>query len=126
MMTRKAALAARDKLVARIANLGEVLRANLVYRQFTKIGGGKVPDDKTVGRLGRQMGPEVVAKVHDRVVAIAREKQIATGRKLRVDTTVVETNIHYPTDSSLLGDGVRVLTRVMKRVSAVAGAAGTK
>ena len=67
-----------------------------------------------------------MAKVHDRVVAIAREKQIATGRKLRVDTTVVETNIHYPTDSSLLGDGVRVLTRVMKRVSAVAGAAGTK
>jgi len=108
------------------ADLTREVRANLVYRQFTKIGGGKVPDDKTVGRLGRQMGPEVVAKVHDRVVAIAREKQIATGRKLRVDTTVVETNIHYPTDSSLLGDGVRVLTRVMKRVSAVAGAAGTK
>jgi IS5 family transposase len=34
-------------------------------------------------------------------------------------------NIHYPTDSSLLGDGVRVLTRVMKKVGAVAGAAGT-
>ncbi len=101
-------------------------RANLVYREFTRIGGGKVPDDKTMGRLGRQMGPAVVAKVHDRVVAIAREHRVATGRKLRVDTTVVETNIHYPTDSSLLGDGVRVLTRVMQRVSAVAGAAGTK
>jgi IS5 family transposase len=35
---------------------------------------------------------------------------------MRVDTTVVETNIHYPTDSSLLGDGARVLTRVMKKV----------
>jgi len=64
--------------------------------------------------------------LHDRVVAIARENRVATGRKLRVDTTVVETNIHYPTDSSLLGDGVRALTRVMKKVSAVAGAAGTK
>ena len=35
---------------------------------------------------------------------------------MRVDTTVVETNIHYPTDSSLLGDGARVLTRVMKKI----------
>jgi IS5 family transposase len=60
------------------------------------------------------------------VVQIARENKIATGRKLRVDTTVVETNIHYPTDSTLLGDGVRVLTRVMKKVSEVAGETGTK
>jgi IS5 family transposase len=43
-----------------------------------------------------------------------------------VDTTVVKTNIHYPTDSTLLGDGVRVLTRVMKKISEVAGAAGTQ
>jgi IS5 family transposase len=45
---------------------------------------------------------------------------------MRVDTTVVETNIHYPTDSSLLGDGVRALTRIMKKVTAIAGAAGAK
>lgn len=43
-----------------------------------------------------------------------------------VDTTVVETDIHYPADSTLLGDGVRVLTRIMKRVSAVAGQAGAQ
>ena len=102
------------------------VRANLVYRQFTGIGGGKVPDDKTMGGLGRQLGPEVIEKLHQRVVAIALEKQVVTGRKMRVDTTVVETNIHYPTDSTLLNDGVRVLTRVMKKVMAVAGEAGTK
>ena len=39
---------------------------------------------------------------------------------------MVETDIHYPTDSTLLGDGVRVLTRIMKRVTAVAGKAGTQ
>src|SRR5262245_64966866 len=39
---------------------------------------------------------------------------------------VVETNIHYPTDSSLLGDGVRVLTRAMKKITKIAGAAGTE
>jgi IS5 family transposase len=102
------------------------VRANLVYREFTRIGGGRVPDDKTMGRLGRQLGPEAVKALHDRVVRIARENKATTGKKLRVDTTVVETNIHYPTDSTLLGDGVRVLTRVMKKISAVAGAVGTK
>jgi hypothetical protein len=39
-----------------------------------------------------------------RMVAIAKDKGVVEGRKMRVDTTVVETKIHYPTDSSLLGD----------------------
>jgi IS5 family transposase len=102
------------------------VRANLVYREFTRLGGGKVPDDKTMGRLARQLGPEPVEKLHQRLVAIAQAKKIVEGRKLRVDTTVVETNIHYPTDSSLMGDGVRVLTRLMKRISEITGAVGTK
>ena len=100
------------------------VRANLVYREFTRIGGGKVPDDKTMGRLARQLGPEAVKQVHQRMVGIAQEEKIVQGRKMRVDTTVVETNIHYPTDSSLLGDGVRVLIRGMKKVEEIAGKAG--
>jgi transposase, IS5 family len=75
--------------------LSREVRANLVYREFTRIGGEKVPDDKTMGRLGRQPGPNLVQKLNERVVEIARQNKIATGRKLRVDTTVVETNIHY-------------------------------
>jgi IS5 family transposase len=102
------------------------VRANLVYRQFTRVGAEKVPDAKTLGRLALALGPEVIEQVHARVVAIAREKQIVRGRRLRVDTTVVETDIHYPTDSSLLGDGVRVLTRSMQRIAKLAGRAGTK
>jgi IS5 family transposase len=85
----------------------------------------KVPDDRTMGNLARQMGPGADRKLHRRVVEIAQENQIATGRKMRMDTTVVETDIHYPTDSTLLGDGVRVLTRIIKKVTAVAGKAGT-
>ena len=106
--------------------LSREARANLVYRQFTRIGGEKVPDDRTMGNLARQLGPEVIEKLHRRVVEIGQENQIATGRRMRVDTTVVETDIHHPTDSSLLGDGVRVLTRIMKKVTAVAGKAGTQ
>jgi IS5 family transposase len=102
------------------------VRANLVYRQFTRVGGAKVPDAKTMGRWGLALGPEVIEKIHRRVIEIARENKVVEGRRMRVDTTVVETNIHYPTDSSLLGDGVRVLTRGMKRITAIAGQVGAK
>jgi transposase, IS5 family len=102
------------------------VRANLVYRDFTRIGAAKMPDAKTMGRWGMALGPEVVKQIHERIVQIALDHRAAAGRRMRVDTTVVETNIHYPTDSSLLGDGVRVLTRTMKKVTAIAGAAGAK
>jgi transposase, IS5 family len=108
------------------AELEREVRANLLYREFTRIGGQKVPDAKTLGRLAQALGPEVIEKLHARMVALAREHKVILGRRLRVDTTVVETNIHYPTDSGLLGDGVRVLTRLMKKVSRVAGEVGPK
>ena len=106
------------------ATLEREVRTNLMYRAFTRVGGGKVPDAKTMGRWGLALAPEVVEQLHERMVAIARDAQIVEGRRMRVDTTVVETNIHYPTDSSLLGDGVRVLTRTMKQVTAIAGTVG--
>ena len=99
--------------------------ANFVYRQFTRIGGGKVPDNKSISRFSRQLGPAVIEELHQRVVAIAQENKIIQGRRLRVDTTVVETNMHYPTDSTLLNDGVRVLTRVMKKVTEMGAAVAT-
>jgi IS5 family transposase len=97
------------------------VRANLVYRAFTRIGDQKVPDAKTLARLGHVIGPEVIRDLHERLVALAREQGVVSGRKLRVDTTVVETNIHYPTDRNLLEDGARVLTRTMKRIEKQAG-----
>ena len=102
------------------------VRANLVYREFTRVGADKVPDAKTLGRHARALGPDVIAQIHGRIVALAMENRVVQGRRMRVDTTVVETHIHYPTDSSLLGDGTRVLTRLMKKVTGIAGAAGTK
>jgi IS5 family transposase len=75
--------------------LSREVRAKLVYREFTRIGGEKVPDDRTMGNLARQLGPEVIEKLHRRGIEIAQQNKIATGRKRRVDTTVVETDIHY-------------------------------
>jgi transposase, IS5 family len=102
------------------------VRANLVYRDFTRVGAGKAPDAKTMGRWGLALGPEGVEKIHERVVEIAVENQVVKGYKMRLDTTVVETNIHYPTDSNLLGDGVRVLIRAMKRIGEIVGQQGAK
>jgi IS5 family transposase len=102
------------------------VRANLVYRDFTRVGGGKMPDAKTMGRWGLALGPEVLKQIHERIVKIACDEGVTTGRRMRVDTTVVETNIHHPTDSTLLGDGVRVLTRIMRKITKIAGAVGTK
>jgi transposase, IS5 family len=97
------------------------VRMNLAYRDFTRIGMGKVPDAKTLARIAQALGGEVIAELHRRLVEMAQEEGVIQGRKLRVDTTVVETNIHYPTDSSLLGDGARVLTRTMKKIESEAG-----
>jgi Transposase domain (DUF772). len=102
------------------------VRPNLLYREFTRVYAGKVPDSKALGRQALALGPEVIEQIHQRVVELAVENKVVQGRKMRVDTTVVETNIHYPTDSSLLGDGNRVLTRLMKKVTALAGPVGTK
>ena len=102
------------------------VRANLLYRDFTRIYAGKVPDAKTLGRQALSLGPEVIGQIQQRIVELAVENKVVQGRGMRVDTTVVETNVHFPTDSSLLSDGTRVLTRAMKKVTALADATGTK
>src|SRR6202022_322835 len=93
---------------------------------FTRVGGTTMPDAKTMGRWGVAVGPVVVKQIHERIVQIARDHRVAQGRRMRVDTTVVETNIHYPTDSTLLGDGVRVLIRTMKKITEIAGGVGRR
>lgn len=93
------------------------LRANLLYRRFTRFDADSIPDHTVFSRTFALLGPELVQKIQQRTVQRARQERVATGGKVRTDTTVVETNIHHPMDSSLLGDGIRVLTRTMKRLS---------
>src|SRR5262245_58480876 len=75
------------------------VRANLVYRDFTRVGGGKMPDAKTMGRWGLALGPEVLKQIHERMVRIAQDHGVTAARRMRVDTTVVAPNRHQPTDS---------------------------
>jgi IS5 family transposase len=93
------------------------LRSNLVYRRFTRFDADPTPDYSTFSRCFALLGADVTQRLHDRVVAKACEERVARGRKMRTDTTVVESNVHYPTDSALLGDGIRVLTRSLKGIA---------
>jgi IS5 family transposase len=102
-------------------DLEREVRANLVYRMFTRIDAGDVPDAKTILKIARALGPDVIERLHRQVVDVAKRAGVTHGRRFRVDTTVVETNVHYPTDSTLLRDGIRVLTRTMQRASTALG-----
>ena len=93
------------------------LRANLVCRRFTRFDADPTPDFTTLCRTFALLGPSLTQEIQRRVVAVARQKRVASGRKVRSDTTVVESNVHYPTDSTLLADGIRVLTRSLKRIA---------
>ena len=99
---------------------------SLVLRQFCRLYLAKAPDDTTLIRWANQIQPETLHALLDRVVELARTKKVTRGRKLRTDGTVVETNIHYPTDSSLLRDGVRVLSRTVKQARHMLGAAAER
>jgi IS5 family transposase len=99
-------------------DLEQEVRANLVYRAFTRIDAEEVPDAKTILKIAGALGPEIIEHLHRQVLEVAKRAGVTHGRRFRIDTTVVETNVHYPTDSSLLQDGVRVLTRTMQRASA--------
>ena len=92
------------------------VRGSLVYRAFCRIDGERVPDAKTLIRLAHLLDETVLKDVLARLVDLGRERRVVRGRRLRVDTTVVETNIHYPTDATLLADGVRVLTRGLRQI----------
>jgi IS5 family transposase len=93
------------------------VRGSLIYRAFCRIDCERVPDAKTLIRLAHLIGPETLKPLLERVVQLAQARGVTGGQRMRVDTTVVETDIHYPADSSLLADGVRVLTRTMKRLA---------
>jgi transposase, IS5 family len=93
---------------------------------LTRIGSETVPDAKTLGKLGRALGSKIVEQIHQRLVERAGQRHGVEGRRMRIDTTVTEVNIHYPTDSRLLGEGTRVLTRIMQQISELVGEQGTR
>src|ERR1700730_15371489 len=98
-------------------DLERELRGNLVYRRFTPFDADIPPEFTVFSRSFALLSPAVTAEIHQRVVRLACEHGVAQGEKIRTDTTVVESSVTYPTDSSLLGDGIRVLSRSLQRIA---------
>ncbi len=96
---------------------------SLVLRQFCRVYLERVPDDTTLLRWANVIEPATLAALNERIVALARGLKVTRGRKLRLDSTVVATTIHHPSDSRLLEDGVRVLSRLLRRARTVLGEA---
>jgi IS5 family transposase len=92
---------------------------SLVLLQFCRIYPEPVPDDTTLLRWAKLLQAATLHHLLDHVVVLARSLKVTCGRKRRIDGTGVETNIHHPTDSTLLYDGVRVLSRTLLKATRV-------
>ena len=88
---------------------------SMVLRRFCRLYFESVPDDTVLLRWATRITPATLAALNARVSVLATQLHLTSGLKLRTDGTVVESNIHYPSDSSLLCDGVRVLSRLLQR-----------
>ena len=97
--------------------LRERIADGLTLRQFTDFYCALVPKHDAFQRGFIRLTPQTLKAVNDLVVRAAVELGLEDGTKLRVDTTVVQTDIHHPTDNTLLWDVVRVVTRLVRRLA---------
>jgi len=98
---------------------------SFTWRRFCRLSlEDRVPDDSTLIKLSHKYGEDTLRDLNDALVLKLKEKKVVRGRKFRMDTTVTEANIHYPTDTGLLADGVRVITRTVVKLKKLADGVG--
>jgi len=112
----------RSLVLMRVKNwdyreLRERIADGLTLRQFTDFNCQPVPKHDAFNRSFMRLTPETLKVINDLLIRAAVDLGLEDGAKLRVDTTVVQTDIHYPTDSTLLWDVVRVVTRWVGRLA---------
>lgn len=88
---------------------------NLVLRQFCRVYFNRLPSKSTLIRWANLIKHETLKQFNQRLTQLATQLKITNGEKVRTDGTVVSTNIHFPSDNSLLVDGVRVLNRHLQQ-----------
>jgi len=100
---------------------------SISWRRFCRIGLDRpVPHPTTLVKLVGRAGPEVIEQLNAALLAKLAQGKLLRGRKLRVDTTVVEADIDYPTDADLLEQAVRKLGGLVRRVKARGAAPRTR
>jgi IS5 family transposase len=100
---------------------------SLAWRRFCHLAlDERVPDSTTLIKLTHRYGEGMVRSLNEALVLKLKEKKVIRGKKLRIDSTVVESDIHYPTDTGLLNDGIRVITRVVGKLKEVVPGIGSR
>ncbi len=112
----------RSLILMRVKNwdyreLRERIADGYTLRQFTGFYTQRVPKHDAFNRAFNKLRPQTMQAINDLVLKAAIDLGVENGKKLRVDTTVVETDIHHPTDNTLLWDVVRILTRLIGRLA---------
>jgi len=97
---------------------------SFVLRKFTRVYCESVPTYSTLCKYDNLLSDDVLKRINRHIIRGAKELKITRGAKMRVDGTVVEADIHYPTDSGLLYDGVKVLSRAARKCRDLGLAAG--
>jgi len=98
------------------------LADSATYQRFCQLGWDQRPSKSVLASCIKAIRAETLEKINRLLVGVALEKKIEDGKKVRIDTTVVESNIHRPLDSNLLWDSVRVVTRLMGNARDILGA----
>src|SRR5712675_1480590 len=116
----------RSLVLMRVKNwdyreLRERIADGYTLRQFTDFHSRRVPRHDAFHRGFTRLTPATLKAINELVVAAAVDLELEDGRQLRVDTTVVQTDIHHPTDNTLLWDVVRVVTRLLARLAEALG-----
>ena len=114
----------RSLILMRIKNwdyreLRERIRDGYTLRKFTGFYSHPVPKHNAFNQGFNRLTAATVQKINDAIIQAAVEDGLEDGNKLRADTTVVESDIHWPTDATLLWDTVRVLTRLIGQLGKV-------
>jgi len=103
------------------------VKDSFAWRRFCHLSlDDRVPDSTTLIKLTHKYGEDTVRALNDALVLKLKEGKVVRGRKLRIDTTVVESDIHHPTDTGLLTDGIRVITRVVSKLKKVVPGIGSR
>ncbi len=111
----------RSLILMRVKNwdyreLRERIADGYTLRYFTQFASQVVPKHDAFNRAFNRLTPATVQAINNAVIQAAVDLGLEDGTKLRVDTTVVETDIHHPTDNTLLWDSVRVITRLVRQL----------
>lgn len=114
----------RSLILMRVKNwdyreLRERIADGYTLRHFTQFDSHRVPQHDAFNRGVNRLRPATMEAINQAIIRAAVDLGLEDGKKLRVDTTVVETDIHHPTDSTLLWDSVRVLTRLVRKLDAL-------